>query len=57
MLQSMLDPHMDKQVEMIQMMVESYLKIVDKTIRDIAPKYIMLLIVHNVCWLFVCFCD
>ena len=39
---------MDKQIEVIKMMVESYLKIVGKTIRDIAPKYIMLLVVINV---------
>ena len=41
----MVDPDMDKQIDVIKMMVESYLKIVGKTIRDIAPKYIMLLLV------------
>ena len=46
--QSMVDPDMDKQIEVIKMMVESYLKIVGKTIRDIAPKYIMLLLVLHV---------
>ena len=45
---SMLDPDMDKQIEVIKMMVESYLKIVGKTIRDITPKYIMLLLVLHV---------
>ena len=45
---SMLDPDMDKQIEVIKMMVESYLKIVGKTIRDITPKYIMLLLVIHV---------
>ena len=44
----MLDPDMDKQIEVIKMMVESYLKIVGKTIRDITPKYIMLLLVIHV---------
>ena len=46
--QSMVDPDMDKQIDVIKMMVESYLKIVGKTIRDIAPKYIMLLLVLHV---------
>ena len=45
---SMLDPDMDKQIDVIKMMVESYLKIVGKTIRDITPKYIMLLLVIHV---------
>ena len=44
----MVDPDMDKQIEVIKMMVESYLKIVGKTIRDITPKYIMLLLVIHV---------
>ena len=44
----MVDPDMDKQIDVIKMMVESYLKIVGKTIRDIAPKYIMLLLVLHV---------
>ena len=44
----MKNPGMDRQTETIMTMVESYLKIVGKTIRDLVPKYIMLLVVLDV---------
>lgn len=42
------DPQMVRQVETIRNLVDSYLRIVHKTQRDIVPKTIMHLIVNNV---------
>jgi len=44
-----LDPQLERQVETIRNLVDSYLKIVHKTQRDIVPKTIMHLIVNEVC--------
>jgi dynamin GTPase len=43
-----LDPQMERQVETIRNLVDSYLKIVSKTIKDLVPKTIMFMIVQNV---------
>ncbi|XP_028411084.1 dynamin-1-like isoform X2 [Dendronephthya gigantea] len=42
-----LDPQMERQVETIRNLVDSYLKIVSKTIRDLVPKTCMYMIVQN----------
>jgi len=44
-----LDPQLERQVETIRNLVDSYLKIVHKTQRDIVPKTIMHMIVNEVC--------
>ena len=46
---SSLDPQLERQVETIRNLVDSYLKIVHKTQRDIVPKTIMHIIVNEVC--------
>jgi hypothetical protein len=43
-----LDPQMERQVETIRNLVDSYIKIVSKTIRDLVPKTIMYMICNNV---------
>ena len=45
---SMLNPDSDPQVDLIKVMVESYMKIVGKNFRDMTPKYIMLKLVEHV---------
>lgn len=42
-----LDPQMERQVETIRNLVDSYLKIVSKTVRDLVPKTCMYMIVQN----------
>lgn len=39
---------MERQVETIRNLVDSYMRIVTKTISDLVPKWIMLLIVNKV---------
>ena len=39
---------MERQVETIRNLVDSYLKIVSKTVRDLVPKTCMFMIVQNV---------
>ncbi|XP_022251039.1 dynamin-1-like [Limulus polyphemus] len=41
------DPHMQRQVDELAGMIESYMEIVKKTIQDVTPKYIMLLLVQD----------
>uniref|UniRef100_A0A1I8F536 PH domain-containing protein n=1 Tax=Macrostomum lignano TaxID=282301 RepID=A0A1I8F536_9PLAT len=41
------DPQMERQVETIRNLVESYMKIVDKTQRDVVPKTVIHLIVNE----------
>jgi len=43
-----IDPQLERQVETIRNLVDSYLKIVHKTQRDIVPKTAMHLIVNEV---------
>ena len=43
-----MDPQLERQVETIRNLVDSYLKIVHKTHRDLVPKTIMHLIVNEV---------
>ena len=43
-----MDPVVERQVETIRNLVDSYMLIVTKTIRDLVPKAIMLLIVNQV---------
>jgi len=43
------DPQLERQVETIRNLVDSYLKIVHKTQRDVVPKTIMHMIVNEVC--------
>ena len=44
---SSLDPQLERQVETIRNLVDSYMRIVTKTTRDMVPKCIMYLIVNN----------
>ncbi|XP_012251681.1 dynamin isoform X6 [Athalia rosae] len=45
--QSSMDPQLERQVETIRNLVDSYMKIVTKTTRDLVPKAIMMLIINN----------
>ena len=42
-----MDPQLERQVETIRNLVDSYMKIVTKTTRDLVPKTIMLLMINN----------
>lgn len=44
---SSMDPQLERQVETIRNLVDSYMRIVTKTTRDLVPKAIMMLIVNN----------
>jgi len=44
------DPLLERQVETIRNLVDSYLKIIHKTHRDLVPKTVMHLIVNEVCY-------
>ena len=44
---SSLDPQLERQVETIRNLVESYMRIVTKTFRDLVPKIIMHLMINN----------
>lgn len=44
---SSIDPQLERQVETIRNLVDSYMKIVTKTTRDLVPKTIMMLIINN----------
>jgi len=49
---STLDPQLERQVETIRNLVDSYMAIVNKTIRDLVPKIIMNIMINQVClWL------
>lgn len=43
-----LDPMLERQVETIRNLVDSYMRIVTKTTRDMVPKAIMMLIINNI---------
>jgi dynamin GTPase len=45
---SSMDPQLERQVETIRNLVDSYMRIVTKTIRDLVPKCIMALIVNRI---------
>ena len=42
-----MDPQLERQVETIRNLVDSYMKIVTKTTRDLVPKIIMNLMINN----------
>lgn len=42
-----MDPQLERQVETIRNLVDSYMRIVTKTTRDLVPKTIMMLIINN----------
>ena len=42
------DPQMERQVETIRNLVDSYMRIVNKTQRDLVPKTIMFLLINDV---------
>ena len=44
---SSLDPQLERQVETIRNLVDSYMKIITKTIRDLVPKIIMHLMIND----------
>ena len=43
-----MDPQLERQVETIRNLVDSYTKIVTKTCRDLVPKTIMFLMINDV---------
>ena len=43
-----IDPQLERQVETIRNLVDSYMKIINKTTRDFVPKIVMHLIINNV---------
>lgn len=43
-----MDPQLERQVETIRNLVDSYISIVNKSIRDLMPKTIMHLMINNV---------
>ncbi|XP_044756589.1 dynamin-like isoform X1 [Coccinella septempunctata] len=45
---SSMDPQLERQVETIRNLVDSYMKIVTKTTRDLVPKTIMYMIINNI---------
>ncbi|VDN07603.1 unnamed protein product [Thelazia callipaeda] len=47
-IETSVDPQLERQVETIRNLVDSYMRIVTKTIRDLVPKAIMFLIVNKV---------
>ena len=42
-----MDPQLERQVETIRNLVDSYMKIVTKTTRDLVPKLIMSLMIND----------
>ena len=42
-----MDPQLERQVETIRNLVDSYMKIVTKTCRDLVPKVIMALMIND----------
>ena len=44
-----MDPLLERQVETIRTLVDSYMKIVNKTQRDLVPKSIMFILMNYVC--------
>lgn len=42
-----MDPQLERQVETIRNLVDSYMRIVTKTTRDLVPKTIMFIIVNS----------
>ena len=42
-----MDPQLERQVETIRNLVDSYMKIVTKTCRDLVPKIIMFLMIND----------
>lgn len=42
-----LDPMLERQVETIRNLVDSYMRIVTKTTRDMVPKAIMMLVIND----------
>lgn len=47
-MQSSMDPQLERQVETIRNLVDSYMRIVTKTTRDLVPKCVMMIIINNV---------
>lgn len=47
-----MDPQLERQVETIRNLVDSYMKIITKTFRDLVPKTIMHLTINSVSILF-----
>lgn len=43
-----MDPQLERQVETIRNLVDSYMRIVTKTTRDMVPKAIMMMVINNV---------
>ena len=51
-----MDPLLERQVETIRNLVDSYMKIVNKTTRDMVPKTIIHLIINKVSVHYDCYC-
>ncbi len=52
-----MDPHLERSVETIRNLVDSYMKIVTKSTRDFVPKIIMHMIINSVRFEFNFFLD
>ena len=52
-----MDPQLERQVETIRNLVDSYIKLIYKTQRDLVPKTIMHLIVNDVSKNLFCFLE
>lgn len=50
-----MDPQLERQVETIRNLVDSYLRIIHKTQRDLVPKIVMHMIVNEVNSFFLLF--
>lgn len=48
-----MDPQLERQVETIRNLVDSYISIVNKSIRDLMPKTIMHLMINSVSLVFL----
>ena len=46
--QESLDPQLERQVETIRSLVDSYMRIITKTIKDLVPKTVMHLLMNEV---------
>lgn len=46
--ENLTDPQLERQVEIIRSLVDSYMNIIYKTIRDLMPKTIMHLMINSV---------
>lgn len=49
-----MDPQLERQVETIRNLVDSYMGIISKQVRDLVPKALMHLMINNVSRCYIC---